>query len=111
MKRLLISTCTVFLLVTSALIAAGPGPNSIIALDWHGTHLYVLTPTTVTMYDAAGRIRLATTKLPSGFRAAGIVTRRLGDHEHVFVSGFYGREGMIYDYETITTAPPDHYAT
>lgn len=107
MRRLFVLACGILAIATFVL-AGLPG---VIALDWHGTHLYVLSPMSVSMYDATGRTRLTTTQLPRGFAAAGIVTRKLGDHEHVFVSGFYGREGMVYDYETITADQPDRYST
>jgi 6-phosphogluconolactonase (cycloisomerase 2 family) len=92
MKHLIASA---ILLTASASFAAKP-----VAMDWHnGGSLYVLSKSgEVGVYDVERRHRLRTFSIESKIQAADIVSARIFNAETVFVSGFYGRQGVILQY-------------
>jgi DNA-binding beta-propeller fold protein YncE len=78
-------------------MAAGSGP---IALDWHkGGHLYVLlTNGSVSVLDETTKRKLATIPSQFGMVPVEIYSARLKGREFVFVSGFWGRTGSVWQY-------------
>jgi hypothetical protein len=80
-------------------IAAAPG-NGPIASDWHqGGHLYLLLKNgSVAILDEITKRRLGSISAIFAFEPVEIFSARLQDREYVFVSGFSGRAGAIYQY-------------
>jgi hypothetical protein len=80
-------------------IAAAPG-NGPIASDWHqGGHLYLLLKNgSVAILDEITKRRLGGISAIFAFEPVEIFSARLQDREYVFVSGFSGRAGAIYQY-------------
>ncbi|MEA2568622.1 MAG: Lactonase, 7-bladed beta-propeller [Acidobacteriota bacterium] len=80
-------------------IAAGPA-NGPISLDWHqGGYLYVLLKNgSVSIIEETAKRRLATIPTTFGLEPAEIFSARLKERDYVFVSGFVGRDGAVYQY-------------
>lgn len=96
MKRIL-SGLVVALAGLSVAMAARNGP---ISLDWHkGGRLYVLHKNgSVSILDEITKKKVATIPPTFGMEPAEIFSARLKDREFVFVSGFAGRTGVVFQY-------------
>ncbi|MCU1348335.1 MAG: Lactonase, 7-bladed beta-propeller [Acidobacteria bacterium] len=96
MKRL-VRGITIALAGLAVAMAAGNGP---IAMDWHqGAPLYVLLKNgSVSILDGTTKRKLG--RIPSvfGMEPVELFAARLKEREFVFVSGFSGRSGAIYQY-------------
>jgi hypothetical protein len=77
--------------------AASSGP---IGLDWHkGGRLFVLLKNgSVSVLDAATKRKVATIPALFGMVPVEIFSARLQEREFVFVSGFWGRSGSVWQY-------------
>jgi len=70
-----------------------------IAMDYHsGGNLYVLGAEGQVWGISASGTRMLMSSQAYGFRAADIVSARLNGQETIFISGFLGREGIIFQY-------------
>jgi hypothetical protein len=87
-------------LALTVLAMAAVPVNGPIGLDWHiGGHLYVLLKDgSVSILDEISRRKLATIPPVFGMAPVEIFSARLNEREYVFVSGFAGRAGSIYQY-------------
>lgn len=96
MKRL--ARGLVIALATLA-IAAVPA-NGPLGLDWHpGGHLYVLLKNgSVSIVDGVTKAKRATIPPLFGMVPVEIFSSRMTDGDFVFVSGFWGRTGSIWQY-------------
>jgi DNA-binding beta-propeller fold protein YncE len=99
MKRALLCVILISLIIVTTLIGGVSGP---VAIDWHsGGQLCVLyKPGVAQVVDVARRLRVTTIPIPTGLQPVEIVSARLQEREYVFVSGFLGRTGAIYQYDT-----------
>ena len=90
-------------------MAASNGP---VALDWHkGGHLYVLLKNgSVSVLDEITKRKLATIPSLFGMVPVDIFSARLKEREYVFVSGFWGRSGAVWQY-TATGQPYARFET
>lgn len=84
----------------AGLAAAAAADNGPIALDWHkGGHLYVLLRNgSVSILDEVTKRKLATIPSLFGMVPVEIFSARLKEGEYVFVSGFWGRSGTVWQY-------------
>ena len=99
MKHTLLTAVTLIsLIIVSTVIGGVSGP---VAIDWHnGGHLCVLyRPGVAQVVDETRRVRIATIPVPTGVQPVEIVSARLQEREYVFVSGFLGRTGAIYQFD------------
>jgi DNA-binding beta-propeller fold protein YncE len=98
MKRALLCVTLLSLIIVATVIGGVSGP---VAIDWHnGGNLCVLyKPGVVLVIDLARRLRINTIPIPTGLQPVEIVSARLQEREYVFVSGFLGRTGTIYQYD------------
>lgn len=90
-----------FFLIAFAGLAVAIGADSgPIAMDWHqGGHLYVLlTNGSVSVLDEITKRKLATIPSLFGVVPVEIYSARLKNGEFVFVSGFWGRSGTVWEY-------------
>ena len=96
MKRI-VRSIVIALAGLAVAVAASNGP---IAMDWHkGGHLYVLLKNgSVSVLDETTKRRLATIPSAFGRVPVEIFSARLKEHEYVFVSGFWGRSGTVWQY-------------
>ena len=96
MKRIL-SGIVIALAGLALAMAARNGP---IALDWHQAgRLYVLHKNgSVSILDEITKKKLATIPPTFGMEPAEIFSARLKDRVFVFVSGFAGRAGVVFQY-------------
>ncbi|HEX7191838.1 MAG TPA: hypothetical protein VF381_09745 [Thermoanaerobaculia bacterium] len=92
-----------------ALAAASKGP---IALDWHpGGRLYLLlTNGSVSILDEATKRKVATIPATFGIVPVEIYSTQIKGREFVFVSGFLGRSGAVWQY-TAEGQPYARFAT
>jgi hypothetical protein len=89
------------IVIAAALLAlAAAARNGPIGLDWHkGGHLYVLLKNgSVSVLDEISKKKLTTIPATFAVEPVEIFSARLKDREYVFVSGFSGRSGAIYQY-------------
>lgn len=96
---------TIIALAVFALAAASKGP---IALDWHpGGRLYLLlTDGSVSILEESSKRKLATIPPKFGLVPVEIYSAQIKGREYVFVSGFQGRNGSVWQY----TADGQQYA-
>jgi|GEM_PF-2473837 len=96
MKRI-VRVIVIALAGLAVAIAASNGP---IAMDWHkGGHLYVLLKNgSVSVLDEITKRKLATIPSRFGVVPVEIFSARLKEREYVFVSGFWGRSGAVWQY-------------
>lgn len=96
MKRI-VRTLVIALAVLAMAAAPSNGP---IALDRHkGGHLYVLLKNgSVLVLDENTKRKLATIPSLFGMAPAEIFSARIKEREYVFVSGFWGRFGTVWQY-------------
>ena len=89
----------IVILLAVLAVAAAPS-NGPIALDWHqGGHLYVLLKNgSVSVLDEITKRKLATIPSRFGVVPVEIFSARLKEGEYVFVSGFWGRSGTVWQY-------------
>lgn len=108
MKRI-VAGIVVALVCATVALAATSGP---IALDWHkGGYLYVLLKDgSVSILDGATKRKRATIPSLFGMVPVEIFSARLKDREYVFVSGFWGRSGSVWQY-TAEGQPYARYET
>ena len=87
-------------IVLAGLAAAAAASNGPIAMDWHqGGHLYVLLKNgSVSVLDEITKRKLATIPSLFGMVPVDIFSARLKEREYVFVSGFWGRSGTVWQY-------------
>jgi DNA-binding beta-propeller fold protein YncE len=92
-------------------VAASPS-NGPIALDWHkGGHLYVLLKnSSVSILDEITKRKLTTIPARFGAVPVEVFSTRLKEGEHVFISGFWGRSGTVWQY-TAEGAPYARFET
>jgi len=97
----------IVILLAGLAMAAAPS-NGPIGLDWHpGGHLYLLLKNgSVTVIDEITKRKLATIPSLFGIVPVEIFSARLKEREYVFVSGFWGRSGTVWQY----TAEGKQYA-
>ncbi|MEA2164463.1 MAG: SMP-30/Gluconolactonase/LRE-like region [Thermoanaerobaculia bacterium] len=90
----------IIVIVLAALALAVAASNGPIALDWHqGGSLYVLLKNgSVSVLDGVTKRKLRTIPSEFGVEPVEIFSTRLKEGEFVFVSGFSGRSGAIYQY-------------
>lgn len=90
----------VAIVVLAALALAATPSNGPIALDWHpGGRFYVLQKNGgVSVVDPAAKKQVAAIPALFGMVPAEIFSARLQDREYVFVSGFWGRSGTVWQY-------------
>jgi hypothetical protein len=95
MKR--VTRGIVIALAGLAMAAASNGP---IGLDWHqGGHLYLLLKNgSVSVLDGPTKRKLGTIPSLFGMVPVEIFSARLKEREYVFVSGFWGRSGTVWQY-------------
>lgn len=89
------------IVIALAVLAMAAAPsNGPVALDWHrGEHLYVLLKNgSVAVLDENTKRKLATIPSLFGMAAAEIFFARIKERAYVFVSGFWGRSGTIWQY-------------
>lgn len=84
----------------AGLAAAAAPSNGPIALDWHpGGRFYVLQKNgSVSVVDVGAKKQVASIPVLFGMMPAEIFSARLQDREYVFVSGFWGRSGTVWQY-------------
>lgn len=89
----------VVILLAGLAMAAAPSTGPI-GLDWHpGGHLYVLLKNgSVSVLDGITKRKLATIPSLFGIVPVEIFSARLKEREYVFVSGFWGRSGTVWQY-------------
>jgi len=102
----------VIAIAVSILAIAAASANGPIALDWHrGGHLYVLLKNgAVSVLDETSKRKLATIPSSFGRVPAEIFSARIKEREYVFVSGFWGRSGTVWEY-TAEGAPYARFET
>ena len=98
--------------IVLAVIAIAMAPNGPLAMDWHpGGHLCVLFKNgSVAVVDEITKRRLVTIPPTYAMEPVEIVSAKLKDRQYVFVSGFSGRSGVIYQY-TAEGKPYAKFAT
>jgi sugar lactone lactonase YvrE len=96
MKRIVLSVVAALAGLTLAAAAA----NGPIAMDWHpGGRLYLLLKNgTVSILDGTTKRKVATIPQRFGIVPVEIFAARLKGVEYVFVSGFFGRSGAVWQY-------------
>jgi hypothetical protein len=96
----------------AALSLAAGASNGPISLDWHqGGYLYLLLKNgSVSILEETTKQRLATIPTTFGLDPAEIFSARLKERDYVFVSGFVGRNGAVYQY-TAEGKPYAKFAT
>ncbi|HWS71906.1 MAG TPA: hypothetical protein VN605_07305, partial [Thermoanaerobaculia bacterium] len=84
----------------AGLVVAMAATNGPIGFDWHkGGHLYVLLKNgSVSILEDGTKRKLATIPSLFGMVPAEIFSARLREREYVFVSGFWGRSGSVWQY-------------
>ena len=87
-------------MLLAALSMTAATSNGPIGLDWHqGGRLFVLLKNgSVSVLDVATKQKLATIPSLFGMVPAEIFSARIKDREYVFVSGFWGRSGTVWQY-------------
>jgi outer membrane protein assembly factor BamB len=87
-------------LALAAFAVAAAASNGPIALDWQpGGHLYVLRQNgSVSILDLNTKRTVATIPPTFGTSPADIFSARLNNRDYVFVSGFWGRTGKVWQY-------------
>jgi hypothetical protein len=96
MKRIVLGV-VVALAAVGVTLAAVNGP---ISMDWHpGGRLYVLLKNgSVSILDGTTKRKVATIPQRFGIVPVEIFAARLKGAEYVFVSGFFGRSGAVWQY-------------
>jgi sugar lactone lactonase YvrE len=96
----------------AGLVLSAAAVNGPIGLDWHqGGYLYVLLRNgSVSILEETTKRRLATIPTTFGLDPAEIFSARLKERDYVFVSGFVGRNGAVYQY-TAEGKPYAKFAT
>ena len=87
-------------IVLAALSIAAAAADGPIALDWHqGGHLFVLLKNgSVSILHEVTKRKLGTIPALFGMEPVEIFSARLREREYVFISGFWGRSGTVWQY-------------
>src|SRR5579863_4914635 len=89
----------VVVIVLGTLDMTGQTIDRPIAMDYHaGGKLYILGAEGQVWEISASGSRMLMSSQAYGFRPADIVSARLNGQETIFISGFLGREGTIFQY-------------
>jgi hypothetical protein len=96
MKRIVLG----ILAALTGLAVAVAATNGPIAMDWHpGGRLYVLLKNgTVSILDGTTKKKVSTIPQLFGIVPVEIFAAQLNGREYVFVSGFWGRTGSVWQY-------------
>lgn len=97
MKRIVATLVIALAGVAAAMAGTSNGP---IAMDWHpGTNLYLLLKNgSVSIIDGVTKRRVAQIPPLFGMVPAEVYSARLKEGQFIFVSGFWGRTGSIWQY-------------